>query len=161
MQYLKRKFRVVQYPKYTSGSIPIDSYVADGVAMFYRVTEEESEFIMDKASDDEMNALVDCFMLEEVNYTVIKKALMVLNKYLDLFETRKAPLIPFSTKKKIRDTRYMIRKWWRHQLFVLGLPGGVLDMGSSWWKKKTDKMEREYELKMSQNNDQNNDGNNT
>lgn len=151
MQYLKRKFTEYKYPRY-SGSIPIDEFVVDGVNMFYRLTDEESEFIMDRATTEEIDALVDCFTLEKVNYTVIKKALIILNKYLDMFETRKEPLIPFSTKKKARNLRYKIRKWWRHQLFVLGLPGGVLDMGSKWFKKRTEHLEREYEKKMSQDN---------
>ena len=157
MQYLKRKFRKIPYPRYKRGNIPLDAFVADGFDMFYRITEEESEFIMDNATDEEVKLLMDCFSLEELNYSVIKKALIVLNTYLDMFETRRKPLIPFSYKKKYRKIRGRIGKWCRHQLFVCGLPGGFPDMDSKRIKKRTEHMEREFEREMSQKNNQTDD----
>jgi hypothetical protein len=99
-------------------------------------------------------------LLKKQGRSVIKKALIVLNKYLDIYDTCRKPIIPFSYKKKYRKVRGRIRKWIGHQLFVLGLPGGVLDMGSQWFKERTGHMEGEFERKISQKNNQTDDENN-
>lgn len=155
MQYLSRKNKIISPPKYKRRIIPGDLIFLYQYERFFRITEEEHEFIEMHATKEEMDMLFDCAMLEEKDFAVMRKSLVVLNKYLDMFDNRKEPLIPYSMKTKYRKLRRSIPKWIRHQLFVLGLPGGFPDFYSEWWHKKTEKDEREFAEKKLQEKNEN------
>lgn len=146
MQYLKRKFRKVQHPSYKPGIIPLGDFVTDGFNMYFRITSEEFEFISDKVTDEEYYLLWDFFMQEKINYPLRKKVLIILNKYLDMFEFRRKPLIPYRHRVKYRKIRVSIIRWFRHQLFMLGLPGGDLNTDTKWFRKKVEAAERKANL---------------